>query len=128
MRNQHLRRYVISTWVLRETFANGPYSWALVTGYLGNVPAALYGLLNAFWCIYGWRRAHAHAKAAGRDVSCNEEWASGVNVIEVMHRHAFRVKLHASVNAVSGIIGGAGSLMTASAYIVPIGVWGYIIL
>lgn len=100
----------------------------ILTGYLGNVPAALYGLGNTAWCIYGWRRAQAHVKAARSLIPLEGTWAEQVDISELLCMRESRVKTHAIVNGWSGILGGAGSLMTASAYIHPHAVWGYLLL
>lgn len=100
----------------------------ILTGYLGNVPAALYGLGNTAWCIYGWRRAQGHVKAINSRMSDDGTWTKHVDVPEMLRMREGRVKTHAIVNGWSGILGGAGSLMTASAYIHPHAVWGYLIL
>lgn len=100
----------------------------ILTGYLGNVPAALYGLGNTAWCIYGWRRAQTHVKAARSFIRLQGTWAKQVDISELLRMRESRVKTHAIVNGWSGILGGAGSLMTASAYIHPHAVWGYLLL
>lgn len=35
----------------------------LLSGYVGNGPAALWGLGNVAWCIFNWGRVHHHSKA-----------------------------------------------------------------
>lgn len=100
----------------------------IITGYVGNCPAACYGLMNAAWCFYGWRRAHRHSKGTRRRLACNPWSSHSVDIADEIHAHGSRVKHHATINGISGILGGAGSLMTASTYIYPVGAWGYIIL
>lgn len=100
----------------------------VITGYVGNVPAAIYGLMNAAWCVYGWRRAQRHTQAAVETLQKIPESDYRDSVAKAVEHHSKRVKIHASTNGIAGIAGGAGSLMTASAYIVPVCVWGYIIL
>ena len=100
----------------------------ILTGYLGNVPAAMYGLSNTAWCVYGWRRAQAHSNAAEVIIPSDSTWTKQVDIVELLRMREGRVKTHAIINGWSGILGGAGSLVTASAYIHPRAVWGYLIL
>jgi hypothetical protein len=74
----------------------------LLSGYIGNAPVALFGLCNAGFSIYIWRRAHRHREAA-------KEMNSAI-----FHRRIRRVKIHASINAVTGVTAGAASLVTAT--------------
>ncbi len=75
----------------------------LMSGYIGNAPVALYGLANAAFSVYVWRRAHRHDRAAAREVRST-----------MFRRRIRRVKTHAAVNAVTGITAGAASLVTAT--------------
>ncbi|PMD17049.1 hypothetical protein NA56DRAFT_579678 [Hyaloscypha hepaticicola] len=75
----------------------------LMSGYIGNAPVALYGLANAAFSVYVWRRAHRHSKAAAKETRS-----------VVFRRRILRVKTHAAVNAVTGIAAGAASLVTAT--------------
>lgn len=100
----------------------------VITGYVGNVPAALYGLINATWCIYGWRRAQRHASAAVTGMLADSKSGRGRDLAQATKAHSRNVQIHAMVNGITGVLGGAGSLMTASAYIFPVAVWGYVIL
>jgi hypothetical protein len=75
----------------------------LMSGYIGNAPVALYGLGNAAFSVYVWRRAHRHGVAAAREMR-----------YAVFSRRIRRVKTHAAVNAAAGITAGAGSLVTAT--------------
>jgi hypothetical protein len=74
-----------------------------MSGYIGNAPVALYGLGNAAFSVYVWRRANHHGVAAAREMKS-----------AAFNRRIWRVKTHAAVNAVSGITAGAGSLVTAT--------------
>jgi hypothetical protein len=99
----------------------------LLTGYIGNVPPALFGLANAAWCVYAWRRAHHHAHCAPTaTLYC--VWGERVNVAEMLKLHTQRVKTHSAINGIYGIIGGVGSLMTADANNNRHMVWGYAVL
>jgi hypothetical protein len=75
----------------------------LMSGYIGNAPVALYGLANAAFSVYIWRRAHRHGRAAAKEMRS-----------AVFRRRIRRVKTHAAVNAITGITAGAASLVTAT--------------
>ena len=87
----------------------------LMSGYIGNAPVALYGMANAIWSAYVWRRAHRHG------VEGEKELDVGV-VKSALKRRLRRVKTHAAVNGVSGIVAGGASLVTATMW------YGYPIL
>ena len=99
----------------------------LLTGYIGNVPPALFGLANAAWSVYAWRRANHHAHCAPTS-TLNSVWGVRVNVAEMLQKHVHRVKIHSALNGIYGIIGGVGSLMTADCNNNPSMVWGYVVL
>lgn len=99
----------------------------LLTGYIGNVPPALFGLANAAWSWYAWRRANHHAHCAPTS-TLNSVWGDRVNVAEMLQKHAQKVKIHSALNGIYGIIGGVGSLMTADCNNNPSMVWGYVVL
>jgi len=40
----------------------------LLSGYVGNGPAALWGLANVAWCIFNWGRVHQHSKAGNLEL------------------------------------------------------------
>jgi hypothetical protein len=75
----------------------------LMSGYIGNAPVALYGLANAAFSVYVWRRAHRHGRAAAKEMKS-----------VVFRRRIRRVKSHAAVNAITGVAAGAASLVTAT--------------
>lgn len=100
----------------------------ILTGYLGNIPAAIYGLGNAAWCTYGWRRAESHNQSVREKLPDSSPWGARVYILGLVQQREGRVKTHALINGISGMLGGIGSLMTATAYIHPHAVWGYLIL
>ncbi|KAH6663345.1 hypothetical protein B0J14DRAFT_494808 [Halenospora varia] len=78
----------------------------LLSGYIGNAPVALYGLFNAWWSIYVWRRANRHRCAGLRELKGDE-------VLPLLMRRTRRVKTHAVMIGISGIVAGGASLTTA---------------
>jgi hypothetical protein len=88
----------------------------LLSGYVGNAPLAAYSLVNSAWAIYVWRKAHQHMKA-GR-AALGER---GI-VLAQLKRRVRNVQTYTLVNAVTSILGGVGSMMTATMW------YGYIIL
>lgn len=97
----------------------------LMTGYVGNVPPALYGLANAAWSIYAWRRARRQIRSADSiKVQSHKHRA----VYDMLRRHTRHVQVHAVMNGCVGLVGGVGSMMTASTTYDSTMVWGYIVL
>ncbi|OCK74455.1 hypothetical protein K432DRAFT_310668 [Lepidopterella palustris CBS 459.81] len=87
----------------------------LLSGYVGNVPLALYALINAAWAVYVWMKAHQHG-VAGAKVLHGEVPAA------LLKRRVRTVQMYAAINGVTSILGGAGSLISATMW------WGYMIL
>jgi hypothetical protein len=87
----------------------------LLSGYIGNGLCALYGISNMMWSAYVWRRAHRHKVAGARDLN-------GGAVDSMLQNRISTVQLHASVNAITGAVAGAASLVTATMW------WGYVVL
>ncbi|KAK4942464.1 hypothetical protein LTR10_017760 [Elasticomyces elasticus] len=77
----------------------------LLSGYIGNSPAAAYGVLRAFWSIYVWRRSSRHQSAARRQ--------------PIVPGGAFfqrytRVKVYAFLAGPTSLVAGAASMITAT--------------
>jgi uncharacterized membrane protein len=87
----------------------------LLSGYIGNGLCALYGVSNIIWSAYVWRRARRHKIAGARDLN-------GGTVEPMLQNRISTVQLHASVNAITGAVAGAASLVTATMW------WGYVVL
>ena len=87
----------------------------LLTGYIGNTPAAFYGLINVLWSAYVWYRANTHSRLACTDVAVNLIWP------RLSHRYD-TIKLHAMVYGLTSFVAGGAALMTATLW------YGYIIL
>jgi hypothetical protein len=88
----------------------------LLSGYIGNAPCALWGVANVVWSGFVWRRARRHSGAGA------SQFKSDDIVEKLLQRRANRVKVHAVLNGITGIVGGAGSLVSATMW------WGYVIL
>jgi hypothetical protein len=86
----------------------------LMSGYVGNVPTALYGTANAAWSIYVWRRIHRHSTAGAKELAADTG--------KQMKHRANTIKIHATMNGITGFVGGAGSLISVTKW------WGYVIL
>ncbi|KAK4460158.1 hypothetical protein QBC42DRAFT_339847 [Cladorrhinum samala] len=90
----------------------------LLTGYIGNSPIALYGLVNMGWSGFVWLRAKHH----GMVVTAASGAHLDARVKSRLKLRARRVQLHGMLNGVTGVVAGAASLVTATQW------WAYIIL
>ncbi|KAJ5188928.1 hypothetical protein N7491_005250 [Penicillium cf. griseofulvum] len=87
----------------------------LLSGYIGNGLAAMFGLVNAIWSGYLFHRFHVHDAA----VSAREP---SDDIRRRLHRRFRRFQWHAGVNGLNGLVAGAASMVTAERW------WGYVIL
>jgi len=87
----------------------------LLTGYIGNSPAALYGIANALWSTYIWIRADRHSIAGAKQLDADF-------VRRLLLPRIRIIKLHAAVNGLTGVVAGVASLITATQW------WGYVVL
>lgn len=107
----------------------------LLSGYVGNAPLALYALVNCGWSCYICTRAGQHWAAASkllrqRRSKKQEKGQQGPGeqleghpvVWAAVRRRARSLQLYTIIVAVASIMGGAGSLMTATMW------YGYVIL
>lgn len=86
-----------------------------LTGYIGNSPCALYGVLNLSWSLWLWQRATRHKWAASsvpRDP----------RIERMLQNRTSSIQFHAALNGISGCVAGAASLATATMW------WGYVVL
>jgi len=88
----------------------------ILSGYLGNGPAALWGLGNVAWCLFLWGRAQRHENAASRG------FEKGDPVATMLYTRLATVKYHAALYGVSGFVAGIASLISVTLW------WGYVIL
>ncbi|OKL58691.1 hypothetical protein UA08_06277 [Talaromyces atroroseus] len=93
----------------------------LLSGYIGNAPMAIYGLVNLLWSIYVWLRARRHGIAYAVKQSSQDDGIDAT-VGVLLTRRIHSVQLHATLNGVTGVVAGAASLVTATMW------WGYVVL
>ncbi|KAJ6022725.1 uncharacterized protein N7446_013076 [Penicillium canescens] len=87
----------------------------LLSGYIGNGLAALFGLLNAIWSGFLIHRFRMHDAAVyAREPSDD--------IRRRLHTRFRRFQWHASINGLNGLVAGAASMVTAERW------WGYIVL
>lgn len=90
----------------------------LLSGYIGNAPCALYGLINLLWSVFVWQRARSQYRSgSGADKAC----ACGP-IREMIKTRIMTFQLHSMLNGTVGVVAGAASLISATMW------WGYIIL
>lgn len=87
----------------------------LLSGYIGNGLAAVFGLANAIWSAYLIRRFQLHDAAAFAREPSGE-------IRRRLHTRFRRFQWHAIVNGINGLVAGAASMVTAERW------WGYIVL
>ncbi|OJJ50664.1 hypothetical protein ASPZODRAFT_52168, partial [Penicilliopsis zonata CBS 506.65] len=87
----------------------------LLSGYIGNGLPALFGVVNAGWSAYLWRRFSQHDHACSKDPSV-------ADFRPRLHLRFCRFKWHACINGVNGVVAGAASLVTATHW------QGYVVL
>ncbi|KAJ5513855.1 hypothetical protein N7463_003407 [Penicillium fimorum] len=87
----------------------------LLSGYIGNSLAAIFGLVNAIWSGYLLYRFHMHDAAAfAREPSDD--------IRRRLHTRVRRFQWHAGMNGLNGLVAGAASMATAERW------WGYVVL
>ncbi|PHH64266.1 hypothetical protein CDD81_4750 [Ophiocordyceps australis] len=89
----------------------------ILSGYLGNTPIALFGLVNSSWAGYMWLKAHGHRLAVSRLPLLRDSPAAALVRQRVRH-----VQIFCIVNGSATLLGGAASMLTASYW------WAYVIL
>lgn len=87
----------------------------LLSGYIGNVPLAFFGLVNAVWSFYVWVMARQHGIAGARALK-------GEMVENKLRRRVRIVRMYVALSGITGIVAGAGSLIATTMW------WGYVIL
>lgn len=87
----------------------------ILSGYLGNAPIAIYGLVNAAWAIILARNTRAHVRATRAALS-------GSTACRLVERRGQKVQLYCAINGTITILGGVSSMITATRW------WGYTIL
>lgn len=91
-----------------------------LSGYIGNGPLAVYGLVNLGWSIYVWLRARRH----GLSYDAKQTAQADTNLIvgKLLKARIDSVRIHAVLNGITGVVAGAASLVTATMW------WGYVVL
>lgn len=131
---RELRMEIINRWALDVLMGGGavliaigtfmaiggahPKVWLasnILSGYLGNAPIAIFGLMSAIWSIMVWRMMQAHRKAAS-------VLLKGSPALPTLRRRCFDVQVFYIVNGISTILGGVFSMLTATRW------WAYCVL
>ncbi|PWY94581.1 hypothetical protein BO94DRAFT_531526, partial [Aspergillus sclerotioniger CBS 115572] len=98
----------------------------LLSGYIGNGLAALFGVVNSIWSGYLVLRFQRHYKAcmASNPIDVNNDYDElDISCFKDNLRLRFRgLQWHAIVNGINGIVAGAASLVTATMW------YGYVVL
>ncbi|KAJ0115259.1 hypothetical protein J7T55_001669 [Diaporthe amygdali] len=99
----------------------------LLSGYVGNAPLALYALINSAWACYICLKARQHWAAAAASLERKREKGRGLDEQDhpawaAVRRRARNMQLYSAITGVASILGGVGSLMTATMW------YGYAIL
>lgn len=87
----------------------------LLSGYIGNGLAAMFGLVNAVWSGYLIRRFQRHLKAVRASQPSDD-------IRRRLHARIRRFQWHSFLNGLNGLVAGAGSMVTAERW------WGYVVL
>ncbi|KAL6252610.1 hypothetical protein RBB50_000329 [Rhinocladiella similis] len=91
----------------------------LLSGYIGNGPAALYGLLRAMWSAYVYLRTMRHQRAVRRSTTAT---TLTPEITQALNRRYARLKFYAFLAGPTSLVAGAASLVTATRW------WGYTML
>lgn len=89
----------------------------LLSGYVGNAPIALFGLASSLWSGYIFIRATQHRNLAAQSLRLRDRPARAL-----VRERSLNVHIYTSVSAVSSLVGGAASMITATRW------WGYVML
>ncbi|XWW94524.1 hypothetical protein V2A60_002467 [Cordyceps javanica] len=87
----------------------------ILSGYLGNAPIALYGLVNSGWAAYLALKTEGHVRATARAMPDSLEY-------RLVKQRAKNLQLYCAVNGAITLVGGVASMLTATQW------WAYVIL
>ncbi|KAL7947481.1 hypothetical protein V8C42DRAFT_317913 [Trichoderma barbatum] len=87
----------------------------LLSGYVGNAPIAVFGTINTCWAYYIFCKAQGHINAASKAIP-------GTRAMALIRRRSRNVQIYAALNGTATLVGGAGSMVTATRW------WGYVML
>ncbi|RDW85222.1 hypothetical protein BP6252_02812 [Coleophoma cylindrospora] len=88
----------------------------LLSGYIGNGPAAFWGLTNVAWCIFVWKRVHQHYLAGLKQFGDKDP------VFQMLRQRTRIVMWHAVIYGITGFLAGVASLLTSTLW------YGYVAL
>lgn len=86
------------------------------SGYIGNIPCAIYGVANLLWSSYVWARARKQQRAALNYVK------GSTRISQMLRNRTSSIQMHAALNGITGIVAGMAALVTATMW------WGYVVL
>lgn len=95
----------------------------LMSGYVGNSMAAIFGLVNAVWSgmlVYRFQ-CHDVASRQGTD-RVDGGYVLSLTQQQRLHVRCRRFQWHSLINALNGLVAGAASMVTATRW------WGYVVL
>ncbi|KAF9772296.1 hypothetical protein IL306_009998 [Fusarium sp. DS 682] len=87
----------------------------ILSGYLGNAPIALFGLISAIWASMVVSKMRSHVAVAKKELQ-------GSPSLPLLKQRCFNVQLFFILNGIANVLGGVGSMITAERW------WGYCIL
>lgn len=87
----------------------------ILSGYLGNAPIALFGLISAIWASMVVSKMRSHVTVAKKELQ-------GSPSLSLLKQRCFNVQLFFILNGIANVLGGVGSMITAERW------WGYCIL
>ncbi|PSR74663.1 hypothetical protein BD289DRAFT_448500 [Coniella lustricola] len=88
----------------------------LLTGYVGNTPCVLFGIVNLCWSSWVWVRSKKQQAAALRYVK------SSTRIGQKLRNRTSSIGMHAALHGISGVVAGAAGMVTATMW------WGYVVL
>ncbi|KAG5979938.1 hypothetical protein E4U55_004562 [Claviceps digitariae] len=87
----------------------------LLSGYVGNTPIALFGLVNFSWAVFIFCKSQSHVTESQRVLGpCTAS--------ALVKRRARKVQVYSVINGTATVLGGVASMITATRW------WGYVVL
>ncbi|KAF4999933.1 hypothetical protein FGRMN_2171 [Fusarium graminum] len=87
----------------------------ILSGYLGNAPIALYGLVSSVWAAMVFIKMRNHLAVGQKELQ-------GSPSLPILKQRCFNVQLFFGLNGTANVVGGVGSMLTAERW------WAYVIL
>ncbi|KAG6016161.1 hypothetical protein E4U54_002155 [Claviceps lovelessii] len=87
----------------------------LLSGYVGNTPIALFGLVNFSWAAFIFCKAQSH-------VAHSQQLLGPCTAAALVKRRARKVQVYSVINGTATVLGGVASMITATRW------WGYVLL